>query len=105
MELSKLARGSPSTAAGVTPAPSPFVLLADTALVLLVLCLREFDRPGRGRDNKIKAAVWALRTLLTAMLTSEVTPLMPPAVGAVVWTMAVAVAAPGFWALFLYLNP
>ncbi|WVZ82515.1 hypothetical protein U9M48_029769 [Paspalum notatum var. saurae] len=43
-----------------------FVLLAKTALVLLFLCLREFDRPGRGRDNKIKAAVWALTAVLNS---------------------------------------
>ncbi|CAD6341822.1 unnamed protein product [Miscanthus lutarioriparius] len=43
-----------------------FVLGADAALVLLFLCLREFERGGgRGRDAKVKAAVWALTTLLT----------------------------------------
>ncbi|WVZ82530.1 hypothetical protein U9M48_029784 [Paspalum notatum var. saurae] len=83
-----------------------FVLLADTALVLLFLCLREFEyAAGRGRDNKIKAAVWALTTLLIAMFASTVAPLMPPAVGGVVWTMVAAGAAAGFWALFLHLNP
>ncbi|WVZ82513.1 hypothetical protein U9M48_029767 [Paspalum notatum var. saurae] len=71
-----------------------FVLLGDTAL-----------RDGRSRDNKIKAAVWALTTLLTAMFASRVAPLMPPAIGAVVWGMVVAAAAAGFWALFLHLNP
>ncbi|CAD6340273.1 unnamed protein product [Miscanthus lutarioriparius] len=75
-----------------------FVLLADAALVLLFLCLREFERGGRGReDAKMKAAVWALTTLLTAMFASRVT----PAVGAVVWVMAVATTAGGFWAFFL----
>ncbi|XP_066378432.1 uncharacterized protein [Miscanthus floridulus] len=79
-----------------------FVLLADAALVLLFLCLREFERGGRGReDAKMKAAVWALTTLLTAMFASRVTPVMPPAVGAVVWVMAVAMTAGGFWAFFL----
>ena len=72
-----------------------FVLAADAILVLLFLCLRE--------DAKMKAAVWALTTLLTAMFASRVTPVMPPAVGAVVWVMAVATTAGGFWAFFL--NP
>jgi hypothetical protein len=53
--------------------------------------------------RKIKAAVWALTTLLTAMFASKVAPVMPPAVGAVVWVMAVATTAGGFWAFFL--NP
>ena len=78
-----------------------FVLAADAALVLLFLCLRGFERGGRGRDAKIKAAVWALTTLLTAMFASRVAPLMPPPVAAVVWLLAVATAAGGFWAFFL----
>jgi len=81
-----------------------FVLLADAALVLLFLCLREFEQGGgRGRDTRIKAAVWALTTLLTAMFASRVAQLMPPFVGALVWAMAVATAAGGLWAFFL--NP
>jgi hypothetical protein len=81
-----------------------FVLLADAALVLLFLCLREFEQGvGRGRDVRIKAAVWALTTLLTAMFASRVAPIMPPAVGVCVWIMAVATAAGSLWALFL--NP
>ncbi|OEL25763.1 hypothetical protein BAE44_0013217 [Dichanthelium oligosanthes] len=82
-----------------------FVLAADAALVVLFLCLREFERAGRGRDStKIKAAVWTLTTLLTAMFASRVAPLMPPAAGAVVWLMAVATAAAGFFAFFLNNN-
>ncbi|WVZ82535.1 hypothetical protein U9M48_029789 [Paspalum notatum var. saurae] len=82
-----------------------FVLLADAALLLLFICLREFERAaGRGlrRDTgKIKASVWALTTLLTAMFASKVASLMTPAVAALVWAMAVATAAAGFWAFFL----
>ncbi|XP_039806389.1 uncharacterized protein LOC120670372 [Panicum virgatum] len=80
-----------------------FVLAADAALALLFLCLREFERrPGGGRRrSSIKAAVWALTTLLIAMFASRVAPLMPPPVAALVWAMAVATAAAGFWAFFL----
>ncbi|TVT97347.1 hypothetical protein EJB05_57415, partial [Eragrostis curvula] len=80
-----------------------FVLAADTALVLLFLCLREFERNGRARGRDIKAAVWTLTTLLTVMFASRVAPLMPPVVSAVVWAMAMGTAAGGFWAFFL--NP
>ncbi|WVZ82574.1 hypothetical protein U9M48_029828 [Paspalum notatum var. saurae] len=69
------------------------VLAADAALLLLFLCLREFERNGRGRrggGTRSRATVWALTTLLTAMFASRVAPLMPPAVDAVVWAMAVA---------------
>ncbi|CAL5050987.1 unnamed protein product [Urochloa decumbens] len=75
-----------------------FVLAADAALALLFVCLRRFERDGGGRNTK--AAVWALTTLLTAMFASRVAPLMPPAVATVVWAMAVATAAGGFWAFF-----
>ncbi|RCV20185.1 hypothetical protein SETIT_4G035600v2 [Setaria italica] len=81
-----------------------FVLAADAALVLLFLCLREFERTrgGAARDrNIIKAAVWALATLLTAMFASRVAPLMPPVIGTAVWIVAVATVAGGFWAFFL----
>lgn len=74
--------------------------------MLLFLCLRELEQQGgggRGRDVRIKAAVWALTTLLTVMFASRVAPLMPPLVGALVWGMAVATVAGGLWAFFL--NP
>ncbi|CAN6208743.1 unnamed protein product [Urochloa humidicola] len=78
-----------------------FVLVADAVLLLLFLCLQEFERArdgvGRGR---IKGAMWALTTLLTAMFASRVAPLMPPMVEAAVWLMAVATVAGGFWAFF-----
>ncbi|KAJ1257984.1 hypothetical protein BS78_10G038400 [Paspalum vaginatum] len=81
-----------------------FVLAADTALALLFLSLRRLEparAAGRGGGRRTKAAVWALTTLLTAMFASRVAPLMPTGVDAVVWIMAVATAAGGFWALFL----
>jgi hypothetical protein len=63
-----------------------FVLVADAAFVLLFVCLRELEhRRGRAGSGRIKAAVWALSTLLTAMFASRVALLMPPVVGALVW--------------------
>ncbi|CAN6208709.1 unnamed protein product [Urochloa humidicola] len=80
-----------------------FVLAADAVLALLFVCLREFERArdGPARNRNIKAAVWALTTLLTAMFASRVAPLMPPVVAAAVWVMAAATAGGGAWALFL----
>ncbi|CAN6215112.1 unnamed protein product [Urochloa humidicola] len=79
-----------------------FVLGADVVLVLLFLCLREFERArdGAGR-GRIKGAVWTLTTLLTVMFAARVAPLMPPLVSTLVWAMAVATASTGFWAFFL----
>ncbi|WVZ82547.1 hypothetical protein U9M48_029801 [Paspalum notatum var. saurae] len=82
-----------------------FVLLADATLLLLFLCLRELERArggaAAGGRRNIKAAVWTLTTLLTAMFASRVAALMPPAVAALVWAVAVATTAGGFWACFL----
>jgi hypothetical protein len=81
-----------------------FVLAADAALLLLFLCLREFERASGGgviRRRNIKAAVLVLTTLLTGMFAARVAPLMPPAVAALVWALSAATAAGGFWAFFL----
>jgi hypothetical protein len=79
-----------------------FMLLADAALLLLFICLVKLERARvGGTRGRLKAAVWALTTLLTAMFVSKVAPLMPPAVATVVWLMAAAMTAGGFWALFL----
>jgi hypothetical protein len=82
-----------------------FVLVADAALVLLFVCLREFERRrlavgATAGSGRVKAAVWALTTLLTGMFACRVAPLMPPPVDALVWGMATATAAGGLWALF-----
>ncbi|XP_021304712.1 uncharacterized protein LOC8068777 [Sorghum bicolor] len=72
-----------------------FVLVADAALVLLFACLRELDRRCRADggaaaaagSGSVKAAVWALTTLLTAMFAyaSRVAPLLPLVVGAIIF--------------------
>ncbi|XP_004966635.1 uncharacterized protein LOC101762849 [Setaria italica] len=92
------------------PASVLFVVGSYLALLLLFHCLRAYERvpPGspereRARRAVLKAALWTLTTLLTAMFASRVGPLMPPAVGAVVWAMAAVTSAGGFWAFFL--NP
>ncbi|CAN6208729.1 unnamed protein product [Urochloa humidicola] len=73
-------RGDPSSLA--------FVAAAYTALLLLLHSLRRFERAPPADRGRIKAAVWALTTLLTVILT----PLMPPVV---VWIMAVERARGG----------
>ncbi|KAJ1258011.1 hypothetical protein BS78_10G040800 [Paspalum vaginatum] len=83
-----------------------FVLVADAAPLLLFFCLRKLELEqaqagGRRRNNIKVVAVWTLTTLLTAMFASRVAPMMPPAVAAAVWIIAVATIAGGFWAFFL----
>ncbi|TVT97340.1 hypothetical protein EJB05_57408, partial [Eragrostis curvula] len=83
------------------PASVAFVLGAYAALLLLLRSLREFERTRAEDRGRVKAAVWALSTLLTAMFAAKVAPLMPPLVGVAVWVMAAVTAGGGFWALFL----
>ncbi|XP_062233620.1 uncharacterized protein LOC133930869 [Phragmites australis] len=87
-------RGDPSSVA--------FVAGAYAAILLLFRFLRRFER-GEGDVGRTKAAVWLLTTLLTAMFASRVAPLMPTAVGIVVYLTAAATAGAGFRAFFL--NP
>jgi len=77
-------------------------LLGRRRLLPLFPCLVKLERArGGGTRRRLKAAVWALTTLLTAMFASRVAPLMPPVVATVVWLMGAATTAGGFWAFFL----
>uniref|UniRef100_A0A0E0DWY3 Uncharacterized protein n=1 Tax=Oryza meridionalis TaxID=40149 RepID=A0A0E0DWY3_9ORYZ len=79
-----------------------FVVAAYAALLLLFYFLGKFERARPEERGKVKVAVWSLTTLLTAMFTSRVAPLMPPLVAAGVWIMAAATVVGGFWAFFLH---
>ncbi|CAN6208751.1 unnamed protein product [Urochloa humidicola] len=86
-------RGDPSSLA--------FVATAYAALLLLLHFLRRFERAPPAGRGRIKAAVWALTTLLTVMFASRVAPLMPHPVGVAVWVMAAATAGGGYGAFFV----
>lgn len=83
------------------PRAVAFVAGAYGGIALLFHFLRKFER-GEGDRGRTKAAVWVLTTLLTAMFAARVAPLMPPAVGTLVYLTAAATAGAGFWALFLH---
>jgi len=84
------------------PASVAFVAGAYGAIVLLFHQLRKLDTSRADREGwrKIRAAVWALTTLLTAMFASKVAPLMPQFVAVQVWLTAAATAVGGFLAFF-----
>ena len=85
------------------PRSAAFVAGAYASTALLFHFLRRFERgEGEGDGGRTKAAVWVLTTLLTAMFAARVAPLMPPAVGALVYLTAAGTAGAGFWALFLH---
>uniref|UniRef100_A0A0E0L7U4 Uncharacterized protein n=1 Tax=Oryza punctata TaxID=4537 RepID=A0A0E0L7U4_ORYPU len=75
------------------PASVAFVVGAYAALLLLFYFLGKFERAHPEERGRVKAAVWSLTTLLTAMFASRVAPLMPPLVAAGVWIMAAATVA------------
>ena len=83
------------------PRAVAFVAGAYGGIALLFHFLRKFER-GEGDGGRTRAAVWLLTTLLTAIFAARVAPMMPPAVGALVYLTAAGTAGAGFWALFLH---
>lgn len=81
-----------------------FVAVSYLDLVLLFLCLRLFERAPRESPRRgwLKACVWGLTTLLTVMFSHKVAAIMPPLVALVVWAMAFATIAGGFYAFFIH---
>jgi len=81
-----------------------FVAVSYLDLVALFACLRLYERLDRHspRRERIKAAVWALTTLLTVMFTYKVAEVMPLAVKLLVWAMAAATTFGGFYAFFVH---
>ncbi|TVU07957.1 hypothetical protein EJB05_41336, partial [Eragrostis curvula] len=86
------------------PATVAFVVVSYLILVLLFLCLRLFERAPRDSPRRewLKACVWVLTTLLTVMFSHKVAAVMPPLVAVVVWAMAFATIAGGFYAFFIF---
>ncbi|XP_066369327.1 uncharacterized protein [Miscanthus floridulus] len=79
------------------PRAVAFVAGAYVGIALLFHFLRKFER-GEGDGSRTRAAVW----LLTAIFAARVAPMIPPAVGALVYLTAAGTAGAGFWALFLH---
>jgi len=74
------------------------------ALLLLFRRLREYERapPGSPARERARRAVWPLTALLTLGFAWKVAAVMPSAAAAaVVWGLAVATTAGGFFALFV----
>ncbi|KAG2604197.1 uncharacterized protein LOC120670696 [Panicum virgatum] len=72
------------------------------ALLLLFRRLREYEHapPGSPARERARRAVWPLTALLTLGFAWKVAAVMPsPAAAAVVWGLAVATTAGGFFAL------
>ncbi|KAF8648354.1 hypothetical protein HU200_064940 [Digitaria exilis] len=89
---------------GGDPGSVAFVVASYVDLVLLFACLRLFERSPRDSPRRewLKACVWGLTTLLTVMFSHKVAAIMPPVVALVVWAMAFATIAGGFYAFFIY---
>ncbi|RLN08805.1 hypothetical protein C2845_PM11G00040 [Panicum miliaceum] len=81
-----------------------FVAFSYLDLILLFACLRWYETaaPGSAARARLKAAVWTLTTALTVLFSAKVAAVMPAAVAVVVWVMAFATVAGGFYAFFLY---
>jgi hypothetical protein len=81
-----------------------FVVASYLLLLLLFACLRAYERaaPGSPARDRARRAVWPVTALLTLAFAWKVAGVMPsPVAAAVVWGLAVATTAGGFFALFL----
>ncbi|CAL5050970.1 unnamed protein product [Urochloa decumbens] len=81
-----------------------FVAGSYLTLLLLFAYLRAYERapPGSPERERARRAVWPLTTVLTLGFAWKVAAVMPSAVAAtVVWGLAIATAAGGFFALFV----
>ncbi|CAN6277971.1 unnamed protein product [Urochloa humidicola] len=81
-----------------------FVAFSYGILVALFVCLKLYERAGAGssRRNWLKIAVWVLTTLLTFAFSYKVAAVMPAPIAVLVWLMAFATVAGGFFAFFIY---
>ncbi|XP_025812092.1 uncharacterized protein LOC112889590 [Panicum hallii] len=79
-----------------------FISASYAALLLLFRRLRDYERapPGSPARERARRAVWPLTALLTLGFAWKVAAVMPSAAAAaVVWGLAVATTAGGFFAL------
>ncbi|CAN6215118.1 unnamed protein product [Urochloa humidicola] len=83
-----------------------FVCGTYLTLLLLVRCIREYERapPGSPERERARRAVWPLPTVLTLAFSWKVAAVMPSAaaVAVVCWALAVATTTGGFYALFSF---
>ena len=95
-----------AAAAGDT-ASVAFVVAGYVTLLLLLACLRAYERapPGEAGDGRrrgrLRRAVWSLTTLLTVMFAWRVAAVMPSWPAALlVWALAAATTVGDFVSLF-----
>ncbi|CAO2037681.1 unnamed protein product [Urochloa humidicola] len=81
-----------------------FVVFSYLDLVVLFICLKWYENalPDSVTRAWLKVAVWILTTALTLLFSAKVAVVMPAAVAVVVWLMAFATVAGGFYAFFCY---
>ncbi|KAK8959420.1 hypothetical protein KSP40_PGU006109 [Platanthera guangdongensis] len=85
-----------------------FALTSYIELGLLFLCIRSVERlPEEGgaaaekKRRRQKLAVWSLATALCVTFCFRVQKLLPPALAAAAWAMALAVSSGGFYLFFV----
>ncbi|GJN18542.1 hypothetical protein PR202_gb05714 [Eleusine coracana subsp. coracana] len=81
-----------------------FVAASTLLLLALLAAVRAHEHAGsRRRRGQLKAVAWALSSALTVMFAHRVAALAPtPAFAAMVWSLAAATVAGGFYFLFVH---
>ncbi|CAN6277976.1 unnamed protein product [Urochloa humidicola] len=85
-----------------------FTLGSYAILVLLFYSPREVDGEGARHPNSswrlraVQVCVWGLISMLAGLVMVKIATIWPLPVAVIVWFMAIAAVAGGFWAFFLY---
>lgn len=84
------------------PGAVAFVAFSYLDLLLLLCCLTRYERaePGSPLRSRLKAMIWLVTAALTLVFAYKVAAVMPAAMAAFVWVVALASAAGGFVAFF-----
>uniref|UniRef100_A0A0E0L7U7 Uncharacterized protein n=1 Tax=Oryza punctata TaxID=4537 RepID=A0A0E0L7U7_ORYPU len=93
--------GSGGGPAAILVATAPYALL-----LLLLRCLRAFERAADAGDaaaqGRLRLSVWLLSSALTVTFAARVAPLMHGAAAVLVWAMSAATVCGGFYMLDLF---
>ncbi|CAL9080756.1 unnamed protein product [Musa textilis] len=88
------------------PPTLAFIVFAYVDLVMLLFCLKQFEKlspeSAPAKRERLKAAVWVLTVALNLAFAWRVAEIMPWLLSVLVWLMSVSVAIGGFYGLFIH---
>lgn len=84
------------------PSTVAFVVFCNLDILVLHLCMSQFENASAKWKGVLKASIWILATLLTLAVCHRVTGIMPPVIAGIIWGLAAVNISGSFYALFVY---